>query len=436
MDSLRSNLKKYILPSMLSSASYFLLTIVDGIFVGNGVGTNALGAVSLALPYVMFVQAISVLFTFGAVIVASVRLGRGEDSGANQVFMHSLVAIIAIFSILCLLGIAMPHKIAVILGANETYQDMVADYIFWYSVFVVPVGLLSFFNAFCRNDGEPSLTSKSAIIATTLNIFGDWLLVFPLNLGIAGAAIATGASSTFAMLFVARHFLQKRGRIYFQKFKFQFSLYKKIILRGTPEMISQFASPITTFSMNRMLLMLMGNDAVNAFSVISYVSSLFAALMYGLSGGIQPLLGLSYGAKNDKNLKYYFHSGLKLSIIGGVVAFAITFLIGQPVCVLFGADAAAYEITISALPKYCVSYVFAAGSAVISAYLFSTKRTQYALCLNISRCVVFNFLCINFLPLILGDSFVWYSLAVAELISLAIGVVLWKYSERNGIVYK
>lgn len=436
MDELRSNLKKYIFPSMLSSVSYFVLTIVDGIFVGNGVGTNALGAVSLSLPYVMFVQALAVLFTFGGVIVASVRLGRGDDAGAKQVFMHSFVAIVAIFSVICLIGVTMPHRIAQILGANATYQDMVADYVFWYSVFVVPVGLLTFFNAFCRNDGEPLLTSISAVLTTCLNIFGDWLLVFPLHMGISGAAIATGASSTFAMLFVSRHFLQKRGQIYFQKFKFTLLLYKKIILRGTPEMISQFAAPITTFSMNRMLLMLMGNNAVNAFSVVSYVGSLFSALMYGLSGGIQPLFGLSYGAKHDKNLKYYFHSGLKLSVIGGLIAFAITFFIGRPVSVLFGADEAAYEIIINALPKYCISYVFAASSVVISSYLFSTKRTQYALCLNISRCLLLNFLCINFLPLILGDYFVWYSLAVAEAISLALGVALWKFSERKGIIYK
>lgn len=436
MNELKSNLKKYILPSMLSSVSYFVLTIVDGIFVGNGVGTNALGAVSLSLPYVMLVQALAVLFTFGGVIVASVRLGRGDDVGAKQVFMHSFVAIVAIFSVICLIGVTMPNMVAKILGANDTYRDMVSDYIFWYSIFVVPVGLLTFLNAFCRNDGEPLLISISSTLLTCLNIFGDWLLVFQLRMGISGAAIATGLSSTFALLFVSRHFFQKRGQIYFQKFKFTFSLYKKIILRGTPEMISQFAAPITTFSMNRMLLMLIGNNAVNAFSVVSYVGSLFSALMYGVSGGVQPLFGLSYGAKHDKNLKYYFHSGLKISAIGGLIAFAITFFIGRPACVLFGADATAYEITINVLPKYCVSYVFAASSVVISAYLFSTKRTPYALCLNISRCILLNFLCINFLPLMIDKQFVWYSLAVAEVTSLIIGIILWRFSERNGIVYK
>lgn len=83
------NLRKYIIPSMVSNAAFFVLTIVDGMFVGNGVGIDALGAVSLAMPFVMLVGAISVLFTIGGVAVAAVRFGRGDDEGANQSFMHS-----------------------------------------------------------------------------------------------------------------------------------------------------------------------------------------------------------------------------------------------------------------------------------------------------------------------------------------------------------
>ncbi len=176
MNPLKSELKRYILPSLLNSISYFILTIMDGIFVGNGVGTNALGAVSPSLPYIMLVQAAATLFTCNS-IIASVYLGRGDDTGSNQVFMHSSAAVIAVFSVTSLSGIAMPHRIALSLGANATYLDM-----------------------------------------------------------------TTGVSATVALLLASRHYSQKRGRIYIQK----------------------FTVPFTTFSMNRMLLM--ENNAVNAFS--------------------------------------------------------------------------------------------------------------------------------------------------------------------------
>lgn len=112
---------------MVSNLGFFILTIVDGMFVGNGIGPDALGAVSLAMPFVNIVWAVVTLFNIGGGTVASVRLGRGDVNGANQVFMHSLLANVVIFSTVSAAGMLFPRQIAVILGANETYLSMVSD---------------------------------------------------------------------------------------------------------------------------------------------------------------------------------------------------------------------------------------------------------------------------------------------------------------------
>lgn len=125
---------KYIIPAMLGNVSFFVLTIVDGMFVGNGVGTDALGAVSLAMPFVNMIWAITTLFNIGGVAVVSVRLGRGDSDGANETFMHSLTLNLVVFSVLSVCGILFSKEIAIMLGANATYEKMVADYVFWYSV--------------------------------------------------------------------------------------------------------------------------------------------------------------------------------------------------------------------------------------------------------------------------------------------------------------
>ncbi len=432
----KRNLVKYILPAMISNASFFILTILDGMFVGNGVGTDALGAVSIAMPYVMIVGAISVLFSIGGVAVASVRLGRGDAKGANQAFMHAFTVVVGVFSVLTVVGLLFSDQIALLLGANATYQDMVSDYIFWYSLFAVPSGLYTCLASFCRNDGNPLLCTKAALCCVSTNIFGDWLLVYPMQMGISGAAFATGFASLAAVAVLSTHYLRKKGQLRFQKFTFKPALLQKIVMRGMPEMVSQFAGPITTFSMNRMLLAYLGDAAVNAYSVVGYAGSLFASLTFGVSGGMQPLFGQSYGAKDEKSLKFYFRSGITMSLVGGGLVFLATFFIGGPVCLLFGADAAAKDIVVDVLPKYCINYVFSANSAVLAAYLFSTKRTSYALTLNACRSLIFNFLCINFLPLVLGSGFIWYTVAVSEAICICIGLFLWKKSERNGIVYQ
>ncbi|MBQ7872080.1 MAG: MATE family efflux transporter [Oscillospiraceae bacterium] len=432
----RRNLRKYIIPAMVSNLSFFILTVVDGMFVGQGVGPNALGAVSIAMPFVNMIWALSTLFNIGGVAVASVRFGRGDTAGANQTFMHALSASLLLFSLVSLTGMLFSEEIAVLLGANDTYREMVSDYVFWYSVFLLPTTTGPCLNTFARNDGNPSLSLAMSFTCTAANIFGDWLMVYPLQKGVAGAAIATGVANSLGLLVVLSHYVFKKGKLRIRGFKPQISLYGKIMLRGVPEMVSQFANPITTFSMNNILINHLGDPAVNAYSVITYAGSLFSSLMWGLSGGLQPLYGLSYGAKDDRSLKYYFRSGRIMALIGGVGIFLLTFFVSKPLCQFFGADAVSVPIVCSALPKYCLNYVFAASTAVIAAYLFSTKRTQYAIPINVCRSIVFNFACINFLPLLFGYDFVWYAISVAEGLCMVIALVLRKLSERKGIVYK
>ena len=431
----RKELSKYIIPALISNLSFFVLNIVDGIFVGNGVGIDALGAISLSLPWLLVVNAVAVLFTIGGVTVASVRLGRGDVDGANQAFMHSFAAIIISMLLLTVIGTVWSDQVARMMGANDTFQELVSTYIFWYSVFLLPAGLFTCLSGFCRNDGNPRLSTVSAIVCTAANIFGDWLLVFPLDKGIGGAAFASGAAQLCSVIILWFHYTKGMGQIRFQKFKPERTLCQKVFLRGTPEMVNQFASPITMFSMNHVLIGI-GDAHVNAYSVILYAGSLFSALMYGLSTGLQPLYGRSYGAKDDKALRYYIKTGLQISLAGSVMILGLTFVIGEPICFIFGADAAATDVVTKVFPKYCLGYFFAASTVVIGAYLFSTKRTQYAVALNVCRSLVFNFVCINFLPLLFGAEIVWYTLGIAEAICLCIAVWLWKRSERNGIVYR
>ena len=166
---------------MIGNISFFILTIVDGMFVGNGVGTDALGAVSLAMPFVNTVWALSTLFNIGGVAVASVRLGRDDTEGANQAFMHSLSANAVLFAAITLIGTLFSRNVASLLGANETYIDMVSDYIFWYSVFLMSTMIGPCFNCFARNDGNPGLSLAVSFTCTAANIFGDWLMVYPLK---------------------------------------------------------------------------------------------------------------------------------------------------------------------------------------------------------------------------------------------------------------
>lgn len=432
----RKNLVNYVVPATLTTACTFLFTVVDGIFVGRGIGSNGLGAVNIAVPFTLICAALFMLSSIGGVTITAIRMGRGDAAGANQAFMHSFTATAVIAAILSAAGVFFTVPIARLLGADETYLPLVKDYIFWYSLFVIPSGLSVNLQSFCRNDGSPRLVAVATFVGTAFNIFGDWLFVFPLKMGLMGAALATGLSQTITLLIVLTHYFGNSGSLRFRKFQPEGRLYRKVVFRGLPEMIAQFATPVTTLWMNRVLLEQIGADGVNAFSVISYVASFTMSILFGSSEGLQPLFGQSYGARDEADLKYYFRAGLGISIVGSTFIVILTLLFGRPICSLFGTDAQTLELVISSMPRYTWGFILAGVNILISAYLYSTKRSKPAIVLNTLRSLVVNTIVITGLPTLLGKGIVWYTFGIYEAVVLVLAVALLKFSERNGIEYK
>ena len=430
------NLCKYVIPTVLSCVSYFLFTIIDGIFVGQGVGTNALGAVNIAFPFIMIVCAVFMLTTIGGVTVVAIRLGRGDENGANEAFMHALSATLAVAVVMCIAGTAFADELCLLLGANDTFFDYVHDYLFWYSVFIIPSGLSTAMQGFCRNDGSPILVSVAVIVGTVCNIFGDWLFIFPLGMGLKGAAIATGASQTITLFVVAAHFIAKRGKLRVRSFKPDAALYKKIAVRGLPECISQLAAPAAIITTNYVLLAKVGDIGVNAFSIIGYVASFSVAIFVGTAEGLQPLFGRCYGAKNEADLKYYLRAGMIINLAGSVLIYILLLFVGGPVCTMFGADPDTLNYTVASMPKYAWGFSVMALNTIISAYLYSTKRSTQAIIMNVLRSFVFDIAVIILLPEIFGAGVIWHTFGIFEAMVLAAAIALLKSSEKNGVVFK
>lgn len=436
MDERRKKLLKYVVPATMSSVCFFLFTIIDGIFVGNGVGTNGLGAVNLAMPFVMLVSALNMLTVTGGVTIVAIRLGRGDIEGANKDFMNAVVANMVISAVMSIIGLLFADQICTIMGARGEFHRLTKDYIFWYSLFLVPSGLAMQLQQFCTNDGSPGLSAASIIIGTACNIFGDWLLIFPVGWGLKGAAIATGVSQTIGLLIVLMHFIHKKGKLRFFKPEMDSALLKKIFIRGLPEGISQLSGPVSILCTNLVLMSMIGDIGVNTFSLISYVASFSLAVFYGTGQGLQPLFGQSYGAKNADDMKYYFKRGIIINFSGSLIITVLLLFVGTPICHLFGADQSTLEFTVAKMPLYSWGFVIMSFNVLISAYLYSTKRTKQAVIINLLRGVVVNTLVIFLLPMLFGANAIWFTFGIYELIILAIAVLLLKDSEKQGIVFK
>ncbi len=427
---------RYVFPAILTNTCIFLFTIIDGIFVGRGVGQNALGAVNIAMPFVMISTALNMLTSIGGVTVAAIRLGRKDKEGANQAFMHSFTVNFLISAVITLLGLVFTTPLCHMLGADEMYLPMVKEYIFWWALFAIPSALSVNFQSFCRNDGSPMLVAVATAVSTAINIILDWLFVFPLRMGIMGAAIATGISQTVSWLIVLMHFILRRGELRIRKYKPEAKLFRKVIFRGLPEMIAQFATPVTTICLNHVLIATLADEGVNTFAVISYVSSFAMSVLFGASEGLQPLFGQTYGAKEEKDLKFYLRSGMIISVLGSAICIGLAIGFSRPISVLFGAEGNIIDATAKYMPQYAWAFVVSGLNTLISAYFYSTKRSVQAIILNILRSFVINTAVIIGLSAAFGAGIVWYTFGISEAVVLVIAFLLLKISERNGIEYK
>lgn len=425
-----------VAPAILANACVFLFSVVDGIFVGNGAGIQALGAVNLALPFVLVANALNAMASIGGVTITAIRFGRGDKEGAQNAFMHSFTINLCVGLFITLMGCALNGPVCSLLGASGNYVELVKTYVFWWALFAVANSLSLNLQSFCRNDGAPGLVAVTNVVSTILNIFLDWLFVFPMQKGVMGAAVATGISQIAGLLIIATHFLLKRGNLIICKYKPQLKLYRKIIFRGLPEAIAQFSTPVTTLCMNYTLMAAFGDIGINAFSIISYLSSFTMAVFFGASEGMQPLFGQAYGAKEDDNLKYYHRAGQLISIIGSALCVAIYVIFPHSLCRLFGADAETLEFTAVHMWEYCWGFIIGSINTMLSAYFYSTKRSGQAIILNVIRSLVMNTLIITFLPKLFGAVIVWHTFGIYEVLVLVIALLLKKSSERNGIVYQ
>ena len=378
------------------------------------------------MPFVTIAIALNMLPSNGGITIGAVRIGRGDSEGANQVFMHAVTGSLLLGVTVTLIGTLLCGPIATILGATENYYQMTKDYLFWWSLFAIPNFLSVKFQGFCRNDGEPALVAKATVAGTIVNVFLDWLFVYPMQKGVAGAAVATGMSQVTTFIIVLLHFTGKRGILRICGFAPQGRLYLSIVYRGTPEMIAQFSSPVMTLWMNRSLGQYIGDIGINSFSVISYISSLTLTMLFGASEGMQPLLGQAYSAGKEKELHEYFRSGVLISTIGSAVIIALFMIFDVPAARLFGAKGEVLSEICKHILPFSWGFVFAGANSMISSYLYSTMHSTSAITLNIIRSFVTNTFAILVLPLIFGKSIIWYTYGISEVMVTVIAVIILK----------
>lgn len=429
------SLRRFIFPAIGGLFVTYLYNVVDGIFVGQGVGAAALGAVNIGVPFITFVVAIVAMFPMGGATVVAIRMGRGDREGANHAFMTSFTLTALLSAVLMMVGMVFSQQIVDVSGAyklSDTMRKMAADYLFYYSAFSIPMLMSTCLSVFVRNDGSPTLSFMGMCVGAAANIFLDWLFIFPLGMGVVGAAVASGLGQVSSVIVLLTHFIRKKGDLRIKPVKIDTTLIKKICKRGVPEAISQLTTPVTALCYNLMLASLIGDIGVSTFSVLSFIYSLANAILSGVAQGLQPLWGNCYGKRNTSEMNWFLRCGITINMILSVAIYGILFICDEPIIRIFNKDNDLVQTAAAALPMFSLSFMPMALNLIYTAFMFSTKRTTQANAIAICRGIVIKAAAIFCIPILFDSSAIWIAPFIAELFTLVLSFVL---SKQTKLIY-
>lgn len=422
---------KFIIPSIISMWVFALYTMVDGYFVSNYVGEIEFSAVNISMPIITLFFAIGILLSIGTQARVGMCLGRGENQRANTIFTTSVLALLIIGITISTILFFSLDRVVSMLGVTDTTVLLVKEYLST----VIPFGaffMLSYqLEVIVKVDGSPHIAAFSVALAAISNVGLDYLFIVVFHMGIFGAALATGIAQTVSTVAFLLHFLKKSGRLKFTK-KLDFSVLKTTIPLGIGDAISEIALGFTVFLFNTNLLNVYGEDALVAYTVISYISVFVSVTMTGVAQGLAPLFSFNYGHRDYKKIKFYVLNGV-ISIVA-IAAFFIVLLnfYAEPIVNLFLDEGSSLMgKTLEALGRYSWAYLFVGLNGLMVTFFASLGKGRMASVLSVLRTPIaislMMYLTRHFLP----DYMIWHVLAFAEAAVFPIGLYfLMKYIVR------
>ena len=287
--------------------------------------------------------------------------------------------------------------------------------------------------AFVRNDGDPKLSMSGMLIGSLSNIILDYIFIFPLGMGMFGAAFATGLAPIISLCVLSLHFIKNNNSFSYKKIRISIKRVCSICSLGTSSLITEISSGIVLIIFNIVILKLEGNIGVAAYGIVANLSLVAASIFTGIAQGIQPLISNFYGNKNMSYVKKTFKYAIVLSLIIAVCLYIIVFTFSNQLVSIFNSEnnEMLRELAVTGLRLYFIGFLFAGINIITASFFSSIEQARLGFIISIVRSVFANIPVVLALSFIFGINGVWTSFPCAELISFMIVLVCLKKHNEN-----
>ncbi|MGL6107086.1 MATE family efflux transporter [Romboutsia sp.] len=415
---------KYAIPSAFAMLISALYTIIDGMFVGQGVGDNALAAVNIVLPFTVMLVGIANMMAVGGGALVSKNIGAKNIEKAVNIFRQVMKFLLIISVVLSIMCVIFTEPIVKALGATESLQSLAVDYLRYYALFCIPnlVGIA--LNSFVRNDNRPKLAMISTIAGAITNVVLDYIFIFEFGLGIKGAAIATGLGQIVTVAILLPHFINKKGNLSLKNVRLEKEIIRDLLNIGFPSFLSQISFSIIVLMHNIAIVKIMGEVGVSAYSILNYIGTNIYMILFGLTLGVQPLISYNFGKCDiEKVLKYHKINSIS-QLVTTVFFVLICFLFGKQIISIFTNDVKVIEIAYLAVRLGSLSYFFVGLNIGTIVYYQAIEMPKFSTLMCFFRAIIFLPLALIVLYSIFGSNGIWAGTLVSETLTfIAINLI-------------
>ncbi len=428
------NIFKFAVPTIAMTVFMSFYTMVDGLFVSNLIGTNALSAINLTAPIIQLVTAVSTMLATGGSAVIMKKMGERKSEEAKEDFTALILVNVLVGALMCVLGYGTMGRVFAGMNLSADVEGYCVEYLSRYLLFTIPILLMNNFTLYMIASEKATLSLVCSVTGGVLNMVLDYVLIAGFHMGISGAAIATGLGYSVTAVVGLVVFSRKKSLLHFKKPVFRPRVLANAAANGCSEMATALVTGIITMMFNWTMLHYVGEDGVAAVTIIMYVLMFASSLYTGYSYGVAPMLSFYHGEQNFEKLKKLV--GISLKVIGFISVITVAFslmLTGPLVSVFAHPDNPVYDLAVTGNRICTVALLFIGFNIFASGMFTALSNGIVSAVLAFSRSFVFMLITMLLLPLIFGVNGIWMATPAAELMALILSAVMFlRYRGKYG----
>ena len=426
----------YAVPAVFGLLAMSSAFMIDGLFLGNYVGTQALAAVNIAMPVWSGLFSVVTMLSVGSSVIAGKYLGQNNLPAAKSIFTKALACTLVISLVGATLGILFLDPIVRSLGANEQLIPLVSSYLI--VIFpCAPAFLLGFcLYYFVRIDNNPFLASSALLISALLNVIFDWWFIVVLELGIQGAAYATGLAHSAVFFILVPYFLRTDTELKPTSLAGNWREIVKAVINGFSEFVNEISAGLTTLLLNWIMISRLGVEGVAAYTIINYLFFIGIMIYYGIGESIEPLVSKNFGARHTQNISAYISTALLSTLVIAFFICGTLLLLTELLINIFlkPEETATIEIAIRFVRYFWPAFVFSGINICLTAYFTACHKPLQSASIALSRSLLLPLLFLFTLPRLFGDIGIFISVPIAEFLTFLLAVTFFVKNTPEKIV--